>query len=158
MDETPRVNVVDGFSHLINKILAVLIAKYVFRPAHFIEICVHMLKQEVDILSILRLEHFLQCNNIGMFQLKEKHYFPICPLGISRVRESIEVFLQGFDSVIVMTILDPVHMSIGPAAQLLNDFEPGEKMFFNLFTHGNYKLKIIAKTYSNNKIVAQSSF
>lgn len=83
-----------------------------------------MLKEEVDVLSVLSFYGFLEKDDVGMSQLGQEHYLSVHSLGIGGVCKGIEVFLQRF-YFIVFSILDSEHMTIGPTAQFLYNLESG---------------------------------
>ena len=75
------MEVVQCLGSLIDDIPAMLIAKHVF-PDEGVEVDIHELKQDVDVSLIIGFDDLLQLYNILMLELFQKHYLPICALGI----------------------------------------------------------------------------
>jgi hypothetical protein len=69
VDEPRLMDIVDGFGYLVKDKLAVFIGENVLGPAHLVQICVHVLEEQVDILPIFGFEDFLQCDDVGVFEL-----------------------------------------------------------------------------------------
>ncbi len=59
------------------------------------QVDVHVLEHQINVLVVLRPQDFLEYYDVWVLQLLQKHYFPVGPLSIRRVRESIEVLFQG---------------------------------------------------------------
>jgi hypothetical protein len=92
VDEAGRVEVKQGFCHLIEDVFSVSFSEDVFAD-ECEEIDVHMFEDEIDISVILGANHLLQLDYIGMRQFHQEHYFAIGPLCVGRVIEGVKIFL-----------------------------------------------------------------
>lgn len=95
MDDIGVVQIVDGFADLVDDILLVPVLENVAADEGM-QVDVHVLKDQVDINVVTGAEDLLQPNNIRVFELLQKHDLAVDALSISRVGESIEIFLQCF--------------------------------------------------------------
>lgn len=85
MDEVRVMQVIDRLGHLINYVLLVSLlqlgASAIFADES-VQIDVHMLEYQVDVLVVSRPDHLLQPDDIGVPQLSQEHYLTVRPLGI----------------------------------------------------------------------------
>lgn len=100
MDEAGVMKEIDGLGELIDDVLFVSLLQIgglaVFANERM-EIDIHMLKDQVDVLIIFGTDRAFKANDIGMLQLPEEHDLSIGALRIGGVRKSIEVLLQSLD-------------------------------------------------------------
>lgn len=116
------MQVIDGLRELIDDVLFVSLLQIgglaVFANEG-VQIDIHMFKDQIDVLIILGSNGTFKINDIRMLQLSEEHDLSIGTLRISRVRKSIEVFLQS-PHLFALTIDHLPNMTICTTADLLD--------------------------------------
>lgn len=122
MDEAGVMKEIDGLGELIDDVLFVSLLQIgglaVFAN-ECMEIDIHMLKDQVDVLIIFCTDGALKANDIGMLQLPEEHDLSIGALRIGGVRKSIEVLLQSLD-LLALPVDDLPNMAVCATADLLD--------------------------------------
>lgn len=128
---------INRFGDLIDYILFVPLLKIgalAVLTNECMEINVHMLKNQIDVLIVFGTNGLLQSYNIIVFQLPKEHNLSISPLRISRVRKGIEIFLESLNH-LSLTINDFPDMTIGSATYLFNDLIAFQNVRFYLIGH-----------------------
>lgn len=113
--------IVHGFGYLVCYIAFMIVAKLIL-PDEEIQVDIHELKEKVNVLVILCTDNLLQLHDVGMLEFLEEHYLSICPLGVGRVLECVEVFLEGKDALGAPVDYLP-HNPIRPAPYLSHHIE-----------------------------------
>ena len=57
MDNASRVQIVDRFGNLVQNIFAVSFSKNIFGSCYLKQICIHILKQKIDVLPVASFEN-----------------------------------------------------------------------------------------------------
>ena len=127
------MQVKEGLGHLIEDVFAMSLGKDVL-PDECVEVNIHVLEDEVDVPVVLCSDDLLQFYHIRMAQLHQKHDLSVCTLGISGVIECIKVFLQSLD-LPTFLVCDFPDVSIGSAADLLDDVKTGQDVSLDVFAH-----------------------
>lgn len=135
MNKPSSMNIKQRLSNLIENIFAMPIRQYIFGSTNFIQISIHMFKQQINIFAIFSFYYLFQNYNIRMFELYQEHDLSVYSLCVSWVCKSIEVFLKSFNFMRVMSVLYSENMTVCSTSQLLNHFESSKKVRFNLFCH-----------------------
>lgn len=118
------MQIIHGFGRLVEDVLLVFVSKD-FLPDQGVQVNIHMLEDQVDVLTIFCFDHLFQHDDVGVLQLHQKHYFSVGPLRVSRVIKRIEIFLQS------LCLIGPAvdhfkHMPVCSTADLLDNFEPSQ--------------------------------
>jgi hypothetical protein len=123
VDETGVVEEIDGFGDLVDYVLLVPlleVGRLAVLANQGMQINVHMLEHQIDVLIVFRPNGALQAYDITVPQLPQEHDLPIGSLRISGVRKSIEIFLERLDC-LGLTIYHLPNMPVGSTADLLHD-------------------------------------
>ena len=116
MDKLGRMQIMDAFENLVED-------EYLM---HFLEnigaynrmqVGFHELKNQVQILLVLRLHHPEQLYHIVILQAVKDLNLPVCALGIDGIPKCIEYFLQGVDFVCFFLPRLP-YVPVGSASHL----------------------------------------
>ena len=124
---------IQRFSHLVENVLSMPFSENVL-PDKSIQIDVHVLEHQIDVLVVLCLDDLFQFDDIGVTQFHQKHDFPVSPLSISGVIESIEVFLEGFYFMSFL-VSDLPDVTVGTTSYLFNYVETSQNMRLYVLTH-----------------------
>jgi hypothetical protein len=97
VEQIGRVHIFQTFEALINDVLLVDILENICSD-NGVQICIHEIKNKVNISIILRPDYVLKSNDVFMtVQLLQEDDFSKCPLSIGCVLKGIEVFLERND-------------------------------------------------------------
>lgn len=94
----------------------------------------HVLEHQIDVHIVVRLNDSLELYYIRVLELPKEHYLSINSLGVCRVREGIEVFLEGLQA-LCFPVLDLPDMAVCATANLFYDPVLGEDVAIDLLTH-----------------------
>lgn len=92
VDEPRRVEVVEGLGDLVHDELLVLLLQHLL-PDQRVEVDVHVLEQQVDVLLVQRTNHLLQAYYVRVPESLQEDYLTVRALGVRGVLKSVEVFL-----------------------------------------------------------------
>lgn len=98
------------------------------------QIDVHVLEDQVDVLVVASPNHFFEPDDVGVPQLPQKHDFAVGSLGIGGVGKGVKIFLKGLDT-FGFLIGDFPDVAVGAAADLLDDVVLLKNVGFNLLSH-----------------------
>ena len=134
VEELGRVKVLESLEQLPGDVLLVNISEDAC-SYHSMEVCLHMVKGEVDVSIILSLDDMLKTNDILVAaEQLQVHDFPEGPLGVHAVSEGVEALLQGHHG--SGPLLDGFpHHSVGTLAQSLTDLELTHHMSLDVLAH-----------------------
>ena len=82
--------------HLVDNVPVVGIFQY-FLADGIMQIGLHVLKHEVQVLFVIGFHDAIQFYDVGVIELMEKDNFSVSSLCIGRVLEGVEYFLEGED-------------------------------------------------------------
>lgn len=89
-----RMHILETLENLVDDVLLMNILENV-SSYNRVEVCVHEVKHQVDVPIVLSPNHVLKPNNVFMsVQFLEENDLSEGPLGVSRILESIKVFLK----------------------------------------------------------------
>lgn len=137
MDQAGIMQEIDGFGDLIDDVLLVALLQVgalAVLANQRMEINVHMLKDQVDVLIVLGANGLLQGDDITVLELPKEHDLPVGSLRISGVRKGIEVFLQRLDH-LRLAVDDLPDVPVGATADLLDDLIALQDVRFYLIGH-----------------------
>lgn len=137
MDQARIMQEINGFGDLIDYVLFVTllqIGALSVLTNECMEINIHMLKNQIDVLIVLSTNGLLQGYDITVLELPKEHYLPVGPLRISRVRKGIEVFLQRLNH-FSMTVNDLPDMAVRSTTDLFDDLVAFQDVRFYLIGH-----------------------
>lgn len=100
-------------------------------PYYKVQIGLHELEHEVDVLVIFCAEDLVELDHILVVELLEKHYLAVGALRIGRVLESIEDLLEG-QHFLGFLVFDLPDLTVGSATDFLDDLIPFEDVFLYL--------------------------
>lgn len=86
------------------------------------QVCLHELKQQINVLVIVSADGVYQFDDVGVVQLLEDLDFAVGALSVGGVLEGIEDLLQG-EHALGGLLLDLPHVAVGTRAHLLEDVE-----------------------------------
>lgn len=112
MDHASRVQVLEGLGDLVDYKPNVHFLQYTLRN-NVMKVRLHVLEYQVHILVVLGLESLVQLDYVRVRNLPQDLDFSVGALGIRRVLEGIENFLQG-QHLLAAFFLHFPHMPIRP--------------------------------------------
>jgi hypothetical protein len=133
VDESSRVQVVQRLGHLVEDVLPVPFRQDILADQRE-EVDVHMLEHQVDIPVVFSPDHLFQFYDVGVREFHQEHDFAVGALCVGGVIEGVEVFLKGFDASCFLVRHLP-DVTVGAAADLLVDVEPGQDVRLYLLAH-----------------------
>lgn len=115
------VQILQSFGNLIDDVFIVHLLENTL-AYDVMQICLHILKYEIDILTIICFDGFLELDDVVVIQLLEYADFPVCALCVSAVLEGIEDLLQG-QHLFVRAILHFPDVAVGATTDLLDEIK-----------------------------------
>jgi hypothetical protein len=137
MDQVRIMQEINRFGDLIDYVLFVSllqIGALAVLANERMEINVHMLEDQIDVLIVLGTNGLLQSYDIIVFQLPKEHDLPVGALRISGVRKGIEVFLESLNY-FRLTVNHLPDMAVGSTADLLDNLVALQDVRFYLIGH-----------------------
>ena len=86
------MEVVEGLGYLVHDELLALLLQHLL-PDQRVEVDVHVLEQQVDVLLVQRTNHLLQVYYVRVPESLQEDYLTVRALGVRGVLKSVEVFL-----------------------------------------------------------------
>lgn len=83
------------------------------------QVCFHILENQIQILIILGSDDIVQFDNVGMIEFMQKYDLSIGPLGVCGMLESIKYFFESED-ISGFFVVDFPDMPIGSTANFFN--------------------------------------
>lgn len=94
------------------------------------EVCLYKLEDQVNISIVVRLDGFIEFNDVRVLDLSEDFDLSICTLGISSMLEGVEYFLEG-KYLFGRFLFHFPHMTVSSRPNLLENVKSSMHMFFN---------------------------
>ena len=133
MDQLCAVKVFKGFEHLIKNINLVHLFQNIW-PHNRMQICLHKLEHQVQVLLILGLDYSVKLDNIIMIELLKYRNFTVGPLGVNRITKCIEHLLKGITFMSSLLLYLP-NMAVCATSHLLLENVIVEDVRLDLFWH-----------------------
>lgn len=129
MDYAGSVHVLERLCHLIDYEANM----YIFQDSlgyHIMKVCLHELKNQVNIFIVIGFDGIDQFYYIGVIQLFQNLYLTVCSLGICRMLKSIKNLFEGiyFFSGFFLYFPD---MPVCTGPYFLQDVESSDNMILN---------------------------
>jgi len=132
VDEFTRVELLEGLEQLIDDLLLVDVFEDVGAD-DCVQVSLHLVEHALDVLVVLGADDVEQPHNVLVaVQLLQEHDFALGALGVSRVLESVEDFLE-CDDFVVGLLLGLPHDPVCSFPQLLNDLILLQHFFIDMF-------------------------
>ena len=142
MNNEARVEVLERFGHLVDDKANVDIFEYIFGD-NVVQISLHKLKDQINVLVIIGPEGVVELDDIGVFSLFEDLDLAVGALGIGGVLEGVKNLFEGVYFFIVF-LLDFPDVAIGARADFLDDIEATKDVAFDVggvgLRHGDLPL------------------
>ncbi len=142
MNNQARVEVLECFGHLVDDKANVDIFEYIFGD-DVVQISLHKLKDQINVLVIIGPEGVIELDDIGVFGLFEDLDLAVGALGIGGVLEGVKNLFEGVYFFIVF-LLDFPDVAIGARADFLDDIEATKDVAFDVggvgLRHGDLPL------------------
>lgn len=105
------------------------------RPYHYMQISLHKIKHQVQVLIVLGLDDVEESNYVIVaIELLQEHDFAECSLRISCIMKGVEYFFEGYDS-LELAVDGLPHNTVGTLTQLFYDLVFFENVRLYLFSH-----------------------
>lgn len=116
-------------------------------PDQLMQIDVHVLENQVDVLVVAGRDHSLQRYYVRMLQLPQEHYLAVCTLRVCGVGKRVEVFLQRLHP-LAPALHNFPNMTVCAAADLLARLIELQDVRLYLFSHTQIINIIIITDYA----------
>ena len=93
MNDVCRVKILDALENLIHDELVVNVFEDLLSDG-VVQVCLHILKDQIEVLVILRTDNIMQFNYVFMVQFVQIANFAICALGVDGVLEGVKNFFK----------------------------------------------------------------
>ena len=133
MDDLGGVKVFHGLEELVHDVAVVEILEY-FLADSVVEISLHELEDQVEVLVVVSLDDVVEANHVGVVQLVQIANLSVGPLCIDRVLKSVEDLFQsqGLTSPAVCHL---PNVPIGPRTHFLHQRVTCQHVLLHFLAH-----------------------
>lgn len=121
MDNGATMQILECLGQLVYDEADMDVLEYALRN-DVMQVCLHELKQQINVLVVVSADSVHQFDNVGVVQLLEDLDFAVGALGVGGVLEGIEDLLESEDALGGL-LLDLPDVAVGTRADLLEDVE-----------------------------------